>query len=107
LNFAEVIEIASHVGKHNKLVRYLQMAHKTLCEPNIDTELAYVYAKTDRLHDVEDFLDMRNVADILEVGEKSFEDELYQAAKSRLLLFISNWACPAVILIYLAKVKLP
>jgi clathrin heavy chain len=39
---------------------------------------------------VEDFLGMTNVDNILEVGEKCFEDELYQAAK---LLFtsFSNW----------------
>jgi clathrin heavy chain len=76
------------------------MARKSLREPKIDTELAYAYAKTDRLHDMEDFLSMTNVADILEVGEKCFEDELYQAAK---LLFtsISNWARLATTLIYL------
>ncbi|KAF4569964.1 hypothetical protein EYR36_009770 [Pleurotus pulmonarius] len=101
-NFAEVIEISNHAGKHDDLVRYLQMARKTLREPKIDTELAYAYAKTDRLHDMEDFLGMTNVADILEVGEKCFEDELYQAAK---LLFtsISNWARLATTLIYLGE----
>ncbi|KAF7798005.1 hypothetical protein EIP86_009215 [Pleurotus ostreatoroseus] len=101
-NFAEVIEIASRAGKHDDLVRYLQMARKHLREPKIDTELAYAYAKTDRLHDMEDFLGMTNVADILEVGEKCFEDELYQAAK---LLFtsISNWARLATTLIYLGE----
>jgi clathrin heavy chain len=101
-NFAEVIEIANHAGKHADLVRYLQMARKTMREPKIDTELAYAYAKTDRLHDMEDFLSMTNVADILEVGEKCFEDELYQAAK---LLFtsISNWARLATTLIYLGE----
>ncbi|KAK7679481.1 hypothetical protein QCA50_017535 [Cerrena zonata] len=101
-NYAEVIEIASRAGKHDDLVRYLQMARKTLREPKIDTELAYAYAKTDRLHDMEDFLGMTNVADILEVGEKCFEDELYQAAK---LLFtsISNWARLATTLIYLGE----
>lgn len=101
-NFAEVIEIASHAGKYDDLVRYLQMARKSLREPKIDTELAYAYAKTDRLHDMEDFLAMTNVADILEVGEKCFEDELYQAAK---LLFtsISNWARLATTLIYLGE----
>ena len=78
------------------------MARKSLREPRIDTELAYAYAKTDRLHDMEDFLGMMNVADILEVGEKCFEDELYQAAK---LLFtsISNWARLATTLIYLGE----
>ncbi len=73
-NFAEVIEIANRAGKQDDLVRYLQMARKTLREPNIDTELAYAYAKTDRLHDMEDFLGMTNVADILDVGEKCFND---------------------------------
>lgn len=67
----------------------LQMAGKTLREPKIDTELASAYAKTDRLHDMDDFLGMSNVADILEVGGKCFEDELYQAAKL-LLTSISN-----------------
>ena len=101
-NFAEVIEISNRAGKHDDLVRFLQMARKSLREPKIDTELAYAYAKTDRLHDMEDFLGMTNVADILEVGEKCFEDELYQAAK---LLFtsISNWARLATTLIYLGE----
>ncbi|KIY52907.1 clathrin heavy chain [Fistulina hepatica ATCC 64428] len=101
-NFVEVIEIASRAGKHDDLVRFLQMARKHLREPQIDTELAYAYAKTDRLHDMEDFLGMTNVADILVVGEKCFEDELYQAAK---LLFtsISNWARLATTLIYLGE----
>ena len=78
------------------------MARKSLREPTIDTTLAYAYAKTDRLHDMEDFLSVTNVADILVVGEKCFEDELYQAAK---LLFtsISNWARLATTLIYLEE----
>jgi clathrin heavy chain len=101
-NFAEVIEIANRAGKHDDLVRYLQMARKKAREPVIDTELAYAYAKTDRLHDMEEFLSMTNVADTLKVGEKCFEDELYQAAK---LLFssISNWARLATTLIYLGE----
>jgi clathrin heavy chain len=36
-NFAEVIEIANRAGKHDELVKYLQMARKTLREPKIDT----------------------------------------------------------------------
>ena len=98
----EVIEIAMPADKYDELARYLQMAHKTLREPKIDTEPAHVYAKTDRLHDMKDFLSMTNVADILEVGEKCSNDELYQAAK---LLFtsISNWARLATTLIYLGE----
>ncbi|KAL6297964.1 armadillo-type protein [Sparassis latifolia] len=84
------------------LAKYLQMVRKTLREPKIDMELAYAYGKTDRLHDMKDFLTMTNVADILEVGEKCFEDELYQAAK---LLFtsISNWARLITMVIYLSE----
>jgi clathrin heavy chain len=98
-NFAEVIKISNHAVKHDDLVRFLQMARKSLREPRIDTELVYAYAKTD---DMEDFLSMTNIADILEVGEKCFEDKLYQAAK---LFFtsISNRARLATTLIYLGK----
>ncbi|ODO11264.1 hypothetical protein I350_00039 [Cryptococcus amylolentus CBS 6273] len=101
-NFEEVIEISNRAGKHDDLVRFLQMARKTAREPKIDTELAYAYAKTSRLHDMEEFLAMTNVADILQVGEKCFNDELYQASK---LLFgsISNWARLATTLIYLGE----
>jgi clathrin heavy chain len=49
-NFAEVIEISNRAGKHDDLIRFLQMARKLLREPRIDTELAYAYAKTDHLH---------------------------------------------------------
>ena len=40
-NFAEVIEITNRraAGKHNELVKYLQMARKTLREPKIDTHM--------------------------------------------------------------------
>ncbi|KAL7409328.1 clathrin heavy chain 1 [Mrakia frigida] len=101
-NFPEVIELANAAGKNDDLVRFLQMARKHTREPKIDTELAYSYAKTDRLHDMEEFLATTNVADILVVGEKCFEDGLYQASK---LLFssISNWARLATTLIYLGE----
>lgn len=99
-NYLEVIETASRAAKHDELVRYLQMARKSLREPAIDTELAFAYARTDRLHDMEEFLGMTNVADQLTAGEKAFEAGLYDAAR---LLFssISNWARLATTLIYL------
>lgn len=99
-NYLEVIETASRAAKHDDLVRYLQMARKTLREPVIDTELAFAYARTDRLHDMQEFLAMTNVADQLSAGEKAFEAGLYEAAR---LLFssISNWARLATTLIYL------
>jgi clathrin heavy chain len=50
----KVIKITNRAGKHDELVKCLQMARKTLREPKINTELAYAYAKTDRLRDMED-----------------------------------------------------
>jgi clathrin heavy chain len=102
-NFAEVIEISSHAGKHDDLIHFLRTARKSLREPKIDTELAYVYTNADRLHDMEDFLGMTNIADILVVEEKCFEYELYQAAK----LLFTNWARLATTLIYLVPSRVP
>jgi hypothetical protein len=92
-----VIEIADRAGKHDDLIRYLQTFH----EPKIDAELAYSYAKTDGLHDIEE-LGFTNVADALDVGKECFDDELYQAIR---FLFprISNWARLATTLTYLGK----
>ncbi|CEH18551.1 clathrin heavy chain [Ceraceosorus bombacis] len=80
-NYAEVIEIAEHAGREEELIRFLQMARKKAREPQIDTEYAYCLAKANRLGDMEEFLGMTNVADIMSVGEKCFNDELYEAAK--------------------------
>jgi clathrin heavy chain len=80
------------------------MARQTLREPQIDTELVVAYAKTDRLSDMEEFLGMTNVADLLTAGEHAFEANLYEAAR---VLFqgISNWARLATTLIYLGKTQ--
>ena len=100
-NFAEVIEIAERAGREEELVRFLQMARKKAREPLIDTEYAYCLAKANRLSDMEEFLGMTNVADVLNVGEKCFNDELYEAAK---ILFnsVSNYARLATTLVYLS-----
>ena len=99
-NFEEVIEIAERSGREEELIRFLQMARKQAREPMIDTEYAYCLAKAHRLADMEEFLSMTNVADVLSVGEKCFKDELYEAAR---LLFssVSNYARLATTLVYL------
>src|SRR5271170_781472 len=63
-NYVEVIEIASRAGKYEDLIRYLQMARKTVREPQVDGYLLLSFSKTDRLHDLEDFLSSLNVADV-------------------------------------------
>ncbi|UZJ52670.1 hypothetical protein CBS101457_001990 [Exobasidium rhododendri] len=99
-NYAEVIEIAEHAGREEELIRYLQMARKKAREPLIDTEYAYCLAKSHRLADMEEFLGMTNVADVLQVGEKCFNEELYDASKV-LFSSIANYARLATTLVYL------
>ncbi|KAL6307406.1 armadillo-type protein [Sparassis latifolia] len=102
LRIKDAIDSYIKAEDSSNYTEYLQMARKTLHEPNINMELAYAYAKTNHLHDMKDFLTMTNVADIFEVEEKCFEDELYQVVK---LLFtsISNWARLVTTVIYLGE----
>lgn len=101
-NYLEVIEIATHAGKDEDLIKYLRMARKTLREPAIDTGLAFAYARTDQLSELEDFLRGTNVADIEESGDKAYAEGFHQAAKI-FFTSISNWAKLATTLVHLEE----
>ncbi|KAI9670383.1 MAG: hypothetical protein M1817_004426 [Caeruleum heppii] len=101
-NYAEVIEIATHAGKDEELIKYLKMARKTLREPPIDTSLAFSYARTDQLSQLEDFLQSINVADVEASGDKAYEEGYHQAAKI-FFTSISNWAKLATTLVHLEE----
>ncbi|CAG8731513.1 24783_t:CDS:2, partial [Gigaspora margarita] len=83
LRIKDTIDISSRAGKHEDLVKYLQMCRKKLCKPVVDSELLFAYAKTERF-------------------ELSYDDGLYAAAK---ILFqsISNWARLASTLVHLGE----
>lgn len=49
---AIVVALSNMAGKHDELVRYLQMAPKTLRQSTYDRELGYAYARTGLLHDM-------------------------------------------------------
>lgn len=99
-NYNEVIEIATHAGKDEDLIKFLRMARKTLREPAIDTGLAFCFARTNQLNELEDFLRASNVANIEESGDKAYEEGYHEAAK---IFFssISNWAKLATTLVHL------
>lgn len=99
-NYNEVIEIATHAGKDEDLIKYLRMARKTLREPPIDTALAFCYARTNQLPELEEFLRATNVANIEESGDKAYAEGYHEAAK---IFFssISNWAKLATTLVHL------
>jgi clathrin heavy chain len=69
-----------------ELIPYLKMARKTMQENLVDTELIYSYAKTNNLTELEQFVTGPNVSNIQSIGDRCFNEGLYQAAK---ILFIS------------------
>lgn len=101
-NYNEVIEIATHAGKDEELIKYLRMARKTLREPGIDTALAFSFARTNQLNELEDFLRATNVADIEASGDKAYAEGYHQAAKI-FFTSISNWAKLATTLVHLEE----
>lgn len=94
-NYAEVIEIASHAGKSDDLLKYLHMCRQTLREPAVDSSLALCFARVGKLPELDEFLNASSVANIEDCGDKAYEEGLHQAAK---IFFssISNWAKLAV-----------
>ena len=101
-NYNEVIDIATHAGKDEDLIKFLRMARKTQREPAIDTALAFCYARTEQLSELEDFLHATNVADIENSGDKAYEEGYHQAAKI-FFTSISNWAKLATTLVHLEE----
>lgn len=101
-NYNEVIETATHAGKDEDLIKYLRMARKTQREPAIDTALAFCFARTEKLSELEDFLHSPNVADIEVSGDKAYEEGCHQAAKI-FYTSISNWAKLATTLVHLEE----
>ncbi|KAJ1401185.1 Tetratricopeptide-like helical domain superfamily, partial [Sesbania bispinosa] len=71
-------------------------------EPKVDSELIYAYAKIDRLSDIEEFILMPNVANLQNVGDRLYDEALYEAAKI-IFAFISNWAKLAITLVKLKQ----
>lgn len=101
-NHKEVIDIATHAGKDEELIKYLRMARKTQREPAIDTALAFCYARTDQLSELEDFLHSTNVTDIEASGDKAYAEGYHNAAKI-FFTSISNWAKLATTLVHLEE----
>jgi clathrin heavy chain len=102
-NYQAVITAAAgKVAAYEVLVPFLKRARVTVREAALDSELLYAYARLDRIHDLEDFLTSPNLATVNVVGDRCFQDQLYEAAK---ILFnsVSNWARLATSLVFLRE----
>uniref|UniRef100_A0A1B6FIJ1 Clathrin heavy chain n=4 Tax=Proconiini TaxID=565685 RepID=A0A1B6FIJ1_9HEMI len=100
--YIDVVETAHKTGSWEDLVRYLQMSRKKARESYIESELIYAYARTNRLADLEEFISGPNHADIQKIGDRCFDDEMYEPAK---LLYnnVSNFARLAITLVHLKE----
>lgn len=97
--YNQIIQSASDSDGHD-LIRYLQMARKKIREPVIENEFLFMMAKMDRLIELEEALASKTIAQAQIVGDKCFQNGLYQAAR---LLYssISDYSKLSVTLVLL------
>lgn len=100
--FHDVIGAANKKNLHEDLVKYLIMARSVISETKIDSELIYSFAKTNKLSDIEQFLQVTHRANIQDVGERLFDEGFYEAAKI-LFSYDNNYAKLALALIKLGE----
>ncbi|XP_031504646.1 clathrin heavy chain 2-like isoform X1 [Nymphaea colorata] len=100
--FLDVIRAAEEVNAYHDLVKYLLMVRQKAKEPKVDGELIYAYAKIDRLGEIEEFILAPNVANLQTVGDRLYDEALYEAAKI-IFSFISNWGKLASTLVKLRQ----
>jgi clathrin heavy chain len=84
--YMEVISVAEANDYYTELVSYLKMARKDIKESILDTQLIYALARINKLAELEELISVPNVAKIDQIGEKCFDEGLFDAAK---LLFVN------------------
>lgn len=104
-HYADVIFKSRQFGTYKKLITFLLLARKQQMhhkDSAVDSELIYAYAKCDMIGELEDFVNSSNQADVGMVGDRCYDDKLYEAAR---ILFtkISNWAKLASCLVKLKR----
>ncbi|TNN69750.1 Clathrin heavy chain 1 [Liparis tanakae] len=100
--YMEVGQAAAQSGNWEDLVKFLQMARKKARESYVETELIFALAKTNRLAELEEFINGPNNAHIQQVGDRCYDDKMYDAAK---LLYnnVSNFGRLASTLVHLGE----
>ncbi|XP_043910827.1 clathrin heavy chain 1 [Protopterus annectens] len=101
-SYMEVVQAANSSGNWEELVKYLQMARKKARESYVETELIFALAKTNRLAELEEFINGPNNAHIQQVGDRCYDEKMYDAAK---LLYnnVSNFGRLASTLVHLGE----
>lgn len=76
-----VIHAAESVDNYEDLVPYLKMARKDVKESVLDTQLIYALARVNKLAELEELISVPNVAKIDQIGERCFDEGMFEAAK--------------------------
>lgn len=84
--FSTIIGMAENEGKYEHLIKYLLMCREQMKDTSIDNALAFAYAKLAKNTDLETLINNANSVDAQRVGDRCYEDKLYEAAK---VLFVS------------------
>lgn len=79
--FVDVIAASRAAEVYEDLILFLKMARVKVKDVQIDNEMIYAYAKTNRLADLEDFLAASNVAKVGDVADILFNEKMYHAAR--------------------------
>ncbi|KAG9339792.1 hypothetical protein JZ751_022458, partial [Albula glossodonta] len=100
-SYMEVVQAADQRNWED-LVKFLQMARKKARESYVETELIFALAKTNRLAELEEFINGPNNAHIQQVGDRCYDEKMYEAAK---LLYnnVSNFGRLASTLVHLGE----
>ena len=89
-DYSAVIDVAKRCDDYEALVKYLVMTRKKVKEARVDTELCYAYARINSLGELEEFIGSPNAANRGTVGDRCFDEGLFEAAKV-LYTADSNW----------------
>ena len=102
--YREVIAAANREEQWDDLARFLIMARKKVKESVVDSELIFAYARTKRLGDLQEFVASPNVAVIQDIGDRCFDEGMFEAAE---ILFksISNNAKLAATYVHLNQFR--
>lgn len=99
-----VIAAAESTDNYEDLVPYLKMARKDIKESILDTQLIYALSRVNKLSELEEFVSVPNVAKIDQIGERVFDEGLYDAAKI-LFASINNNAKLALCYVHLEQYR--
>jgi clathrin heavy chain len=92
--YREVIQAAEKAKCYSKLIKFLMLARVQQLHQKdslVDSELIFCLAKCDMLAELEEFISGSNQADIGKVGDRCFDEKIYEAARI-LFASINNWA---------------